>query len=70
MFVFLISSNRNFPFPLLVTACHMGFISLCLGLMFRFTNWCEKPSVPTRLYYFFVVPYSILVALVSRMLCG
>jgi len=53
----------NFPFPLLVTACHMGFISLCLGLMFRFTNWCEKPSVPTRLYYFFVVPYSVLVAL-------
>ncbi|EME30660.1 solute carrier, DMT family [Galdieria sulphuraria] len=53
----------NFPFPLLVTASHMGFISLSLGLVFRFTNWCEKPSVPKRLYYLFVVPYSILVAL-------
>ncbi|GJQ11727.1 hypothetical protein GpartN1_g3518.t1 [Galdieria partita] len=53
----------NFPFPLLVTASHMGFISLSLGLMFRFTNWCEKPSVPRRLYYLFVVPYSVLVAL-------
>eukprot|EP00871_Galdieria_phlegrea_P002460 jgi/Galph1/3214/GphlegSOOS_G1866.1 len=55
--------KKNFPFPLLVTACHMGFIALTLRLIFRYTNWCERPKVTNRVYYYFVVPYSILVAL-------